>query len=84
MVPLFSCENEHLRIRATVAAAETCDDSEIHMLVGAGGVISSILKYLKRSIKKSDFHYSTMELLGAIDKLACADTIKNKVCLFKI
>ncbi|XP_052084603.1 uncharacterized protein LOC127721834 [Mytilus californianus] len=79
MVPLFSCKKEKLRIAATLAAAETCDDSEIDMLVDAEGVISSILKYLNESTQCYNYYYTLTELLGGIDKLACADSNKKKI-----
>lgn len=82
MVPLFSCKIERIEIGATLAAAEICDDSQIHMLVDAGGVISSILKYLNEATKTSNYCYegvALLELLSGIDKLACADTNKKKV-----
>lgn len=82
MVPLFSCKKERLQIYATLAAAQTCDDSKIHMLVDAEGVISSMLKYLSKATHYSDYCYqgaSLMELLDGIDKLACADPNKKKV-----
>ncbi|CAG2257469.1 unnamed protein product [Mytilus edulis] len=82
MVPLFSCKIERIEIWATLAAAEICDDSQIHMLVDAGGVISSILKYLNEATKTSNYYYegvALLELLSGIDKLACADTNKKKI-----
>ncbi|XP_076081662.1 uncharacterized protein LOC143052499 [Mytilus galloprovincialis] len=82
MVPLFSCKKERIEILATLAAAEICDDSQIHMLVDAGGVISSILKYLYEATLTSNYCYegvTLLELLSGIDKLACADTNKKKI-----
>ncbi|XP_063436299.1 uncharacterized protein LOC134717735 [Mytilus trossulus] len=82
MVPLFSCKKERLEILATLAAAEICDDSQIHMLVDAEGVISSILQYLNEATQTSDYCFegaALLELLSGIDKLACADKIKKKI-----
>ncbi|CAC5419666.1 unnamed protein product [Mytilus coruscus] len=82
MVPFFDCKDERLKIYAFIGAAQTCNDSEIHMLVDTKGVISSILKYLKKATESFNYCYGgaeLKELLDGIEKLASADPNKKKI-----
>ncbi|XP_052084596.1 uncharacterized protein LOC127721827 isoform X2 [Mytilus californianus] len=82
MVPFFDCTDERLKIYAFIGAAQTCNDSEIHMLVDTKGVISSILKYLQKATGSCNYSYGgaeLKELLEGIEKLASADPNKKKI-----
>ncbi|XP_063437363.1 uncharacterized protein LOC134718645 isoform X2 [Mytilus trossulus] len=82
MLPFFDSKDERLKIYAFIGAAQTCNDSEIHMLVDTKGVISSILKYLQKATESCNYCYGgaeLKELMEGIEKLASADPNKKKI-----
>ncbi|XP_076081658.1 uncharacterized protein LOC143052497 isoform X1 [Mytilus galloprovincialis] len=82
LVPFFDSKDERLKIYAFIGAAQTCNDSEIHMLVDTKGVISSILKYVQKATESCSYCYGgaeLKELMEGIEKLASADPNKKKI-----